>query len=115
MITCPCNVDPLTPHFYIVKLGFTGIYFCFLFFALKHRLWVLVRTALLKRFKRVPPIYDMSKTMEVVKTFQLKIDIFTAVKNRCMLHRHVIVMDFCIRLKWASSGFRPTGLLRYTG
>ena len=26
MITCPCNVYPLTPHFYIVKLGFTGVY-----------------------------------------------------------------------------------------
>ena len=23
MQTCPCNVYPLTPHFYIVKLGFT--------------------------------------------------------------------------------------------
>ena len=22
MLTCPCNVDPLTPHFYIVKLGY---------------------------------------------------------------------------------------------
>ena len=30
-ITCPCNEDPLTPHFYIVKLGFTGVYFIFLF------------------------------------------------------------------------------------
>ena len=31
--TSPCNEDPLTPHFYIVKLGFTGVYifsyFCF--------------------------------------------------------------------------------------
>ena len=32
--TCLCNVeDPLTPNFYIVKLGFTGVYifsyFCF--------------------------------------------------------------------------------------
>ena len=26
MITCPCNENPLTPHFYIVKLGFTGVY-----------------------------------------------------------------------------------------
>ena len=26
MQTCPCNVDPLTPHFYIVKLGFTGVF-----------------------------------------------------------------------------------------
>ena len=24
--TSPCNEDPLTPHFYIVKLGFTGVY-----------------------------------------------------------------------------------------
>ena len=36
---------PLTPHLYIVKLGFTeGIHY-FLMFALKHRLWVGVRTA----------------------------------------------------------------------
>ena len=26
-----CNFDPLKPHFYIVKLGFTGVYIIFLF------------------------------------------------------------------------------------
>ena len=26
MKTCLYNVDPLKPHFYIVKLGFTGVY-----------------------------------------------------------------------------------------
>ena len=26
------NFDPLKPHFYIVKLGFTGVYIIFLFF-----------------------------------------------------------------------------------
>ena len=31
MLTCPCNVDPLTPNFYIVKLGFTGVNIIFLF------------------------------------------------------------------------------------
>ena len=31
MITIPCYVYPLTPHFYIVKLGFTGVYIFFLF------------------------------------------------------------------------------------
>ena len=41
MQTCPCYVDPITPHFYIVKLGFTGV-FVFRIFALKHILWVLV-------------------------------------------------------------------------
>ena len=25
----PCNEDPLTFHFYIVKLGFTGVYIIF--------------------------------------------------------------------------------------
>ena len=31
-ITCPCDLYPLTPHFYTVKLGFTGYAF-FLIFA----------------------------------------------------------------------------------
>ena len=42
--------DPIKPHFYIVKLGFTGVYIIFLIFAQNHRLWVLVRTALPRRF-----------------------------------------------------------------
>ena len=39
------NVDPLKSQFYIVKLGFIGVYIIFLISAQKHRLWVLVRTA----------------------------------------------------------------------
>ena len=31
MLTFPCIVDPLTPNFYIVKLGFTRVYMCFSF------------------------------------------------------------------------------------
>ena len=44
------NFDPLKPHFYIVKLGFTGVYIIFSYFCSKHRLWVLVRTASSRRF-----------------------------------------------------------------
>ena len=33
------NFDPLKPHYYIVKLGFTGVYITFLISAQKHRLW----------------------------------------------------------------------------
>ena len=62
MLTRPCIVDPLTPHFYIVKLGFTdGIHKSihnFLNFALKHRLWVLIRTAC------VLMIYVLSKNFK---------------------------------------------------
>ena len=36
--TCLYNFDPLKPHFYIVKLGFTGVYIIFLISAQKHRL-----------------------------------------------------------------------------
>ena len=43
-ITHPCNVYPLKPHFYIVKLGLTGVNIFSFFFAPKHRLWVLIRT-----------------------------------------------------------------------
>ena len=44
------NVDPLKPHFYMVKLGFTGVYIIFLISSQKHRLWVLVRNASLRQF-----------------------------------------------------------------
>ena len=48
--TCLYNFDPLKPHSYIVKLGFTGVYIIFLISAQKHRLWVLLRTASPRRF-----------------------------------------------------------------
>ena len=44
-IIIACGSEKVKPRFYIVKLGFTGVYIIFLIFAQKHRLWVLVRTA----------------------------------------------------------------------
>ena len=43
------NFDPFKPHFYIVKLGFTGVYIIFLISAQKRRLSVPVRTALARQ------------------------------------------------------------------
>ena len=43
--TCLYNFDPLKPHFYTVKLGFTGVYIISFISAQKHRFWVLFRTA----------------------------------------------------------------------
>ena len=48
------------PHFYIVKLGFTRVCIIFFISAQKHRSWVLVRTASVRRFLRVPTIYILS-------------------------------------------------------
>ena len=71
---------PLGPHFYIVILRFIGVYI-FLIFALKHRSWVLDKTARSMRCAK----------KENITIFHLKITIFTAVKNHNILHRHVIV------------------------
>ena len=57
------NFDTLKPHFYIVKLGFTGVCIIFLISAQTHRLWVLVTTAA-RRFLRVPTIYVLSRNMK---------------------------------------------------
>ena len=67
--TCLYNVDPLKPHFYIVKLGFTGVYIIFLISAQKHRLWVLVRTASPRRFQQVPTIYVLSRNRKNIRIF----------------------------------------------
>ena len=37
--TCLYSFDPLKPHFYIVNLGFTGVYVIFRISAQKHILW----------------------------------------------------------------------------
>ena len=60
--------DPLTPHFHIVKLGFT---------------WVLTCTT----------IYVFCKNKKIITFFLLKIIIFTALKNGSLLHMCVIVMS----------------------
>ena len=80
-ITCPCVISPITPHFYIV-IG--GIHY-FLIFALKHILWVLVRTC--NHNYCFEQKYEKSK-----KKNQLKIVIFTAVKNCCILHGRLFIM-----------------------
>ena len=70
------NFDPLKPYFYIVKLGFTGVYIIFLISAQKHRLWVLVRTASMRRFSRVSTIYVLSRNMQNIRIFIWKLSFF---------------------------------------
>ena len=86
---------PLQPTLYSKNGVYRGIHY-FLIFALKHILLVLVRT--------------VSRIIEAVLTCthnicfeqkyknsrqknQLKIDIFTVVKNRCILHGRDFVME----------------------
>ena len=43
-------------------------------------------------------IYVLSKNVKVVKHIQQKFVIFTAVKNRCMLHGRVFVMKLMYKI-----------------
>ena len=84
-------VDPLKPHFYIVKLGFTGVYIIFLISAQKHRLWVLVRTISLRRFWRVHTIYVLSRIWKISDFLSKQIH-FLVVKFSIYLNRRAFVM-----------------------
>ena len=96
--TCLYNFDPLKPHFYIVKLGFTGVYIIFLISAQKHRLWVLVRTAPPRRFWRVPTIYFLSRNTKNIRVFYLKNCRFLEVNVSIYLNRRVFIMPWWINL-----------------
>ena len=87
------NFDPLKPHFYIVKLGFTGVYIIFLISAQKHRLWVLVRTASV-----LTSTHNLcfEQKYEKYQRFLSEFFQFLKVKFSTYLHRHVFVMRFLL-------------------
>ena len=93
--------DPLKPPFYIVKLGFTGVYIIFLIFAQKHILWVLVRTASPRRFERVPTIYVLNRIMKNIRFFLSENFPFLVVKFSIYLNRRVFAMPgLCFWALW---------------
>ena len=106
-----CFIPQYTPLLYSKTGVYRGIHF-FLIFALKHRLWVLVRTASLRRFQCLPTIYVLRKNMKIIKKILMKIFIFTAVKNRCMLHGRVFVTQHAVNgLHRVVLRYSPTFLL----
>ena len=91
--TCLYNVDPLKPHFYIVKLGFAGVYIILLISAQKHRLWVLVRTTSVRRFIMSTHNLCFGQKYEKYQNFYLKLfSFFFEVKFPTYLNRRVFVM-----------------------
>ena len=71
MLIRPCNLDPIEPHFYFVKPRFTGVY---IYFALKHSLWVFFKVAITPQSMFSATIKRMSQF------FHLKNCHFTAFK-----------------------------------
>ena len=82
-----------------------GIYYL-LTVALKHRLWILVRTASLGRFLLVPTIYVLSKNKKNITICH----IFTAITYRNLLYGRVIVMH----METASSLFDMRGSRKFS-
>ena len=91
------NFDPLKPHFYIVKLGFTGVNVFFFISTQKHRLWVLV----------VPTIYVLSrnnnnkkkKKKKKIAEFLYENFRFLVVKFSIHLNKRVFVMVNTVELE----------------
>ena len=81
MLTCLCNVDPLSSHLDVVKLRFIGAIHYFLNFALKIDCEYSCTHNLCFEQKR-----------KKITIFHMKIIVFSAVKNCSILHRRVIVM-----------------------
>ena len=77
---------PYIPLLFSKTGVYRGIHYV-LIFALKHRLWVLVTTAVLARTHNV-----LSKNKKNIKKNYLKIIVFTAVKYCNKLHRHICAM-----------------------
>ena len=87
------NFDPLKPHFYIVKLGFTGVYIIFLISARKHRLWVLVEAVLTSTNNLC-----FEQKYEKYQNFSADNFHFLVVKFSVYLNRRVFVMNITIFL-----------------
>ena len=79
------------------ETGAYRVYFIFQIFALKHRLWVLVRTSesCLRGSNKYTQSILFSKTKEIITIFHLKIDIFRTINITVYYigHKHVNIMS----------------------
>ena len=92
------RTPPYTPPLYSKTRVYRGL--LFLIFAQQHRLWVLVRTASLRRFLRVPTINVLSKNKK-------KYYIFSSENNQ-FYSREILqyIARTCLRNEYQSSVHR---------
>ena len=70
--TCLYNFDPLKPHFYTVKLGFTGVYIIFLFLLKNIDCGYSLEPPRRGGSNEVSTIYVLRRNMKNFKDFYLK-------------------------------------------
>ena len=99
MFTSPCNEYPLTSHFCIVKLGFTGVYIIFLF--LLHNIdcrYSLEPPHLTKAVLTCTQNLCFEQKREKNITFFSYENFLSAMKNCYILHRRVFVMSLNVNV-----------------
>ena len=94
------NIDPLKPHFYIVKLGFTGVYIIFLISAQKHRLWYSLEPPRRGGSNEYPQAMFLSRIMKNIRVFIVKFSVFGGEIVFIYLNRRVFVMYLSQYLKF---------------
>ena len=94
------NFDPLKPHFYIVKLGFTGVYIIFLILLENidcgHSLEPPRRGGSIE----YPQSFFLGRNIKKYLNFCLKIFNFSMINFSVYLNRHVFLM---LTTHWAHS------------
>ena len=98
--TCLYNFDPLKPHFYIVKLGFTGVYIICLISAQNIDCGYLLELPHWGGSNEYPQSMFWVELWKISEFFYLKIFIFFVVKLSVYLNRHVFVMSLKKRMLW---------------
>ena len=86
------NFDPLKPHYYIVKLGFTGVYIIFLISAQTHRLWYSLEPPRRGGSNEYPQSMFLSRNMKNIRFFLSENFQFLEVTLSIYLNRRVFVM-----------------------
>ena len=91
--TCLYGFDPLQPHFYTVKLGFTGVYIIFLISAQNHRLWYSLEPPRRGGSNEYPQSMFLSRNKKKYQSFLSEKFQFLEVKFSMYLNRRVFVMS----------------------
>ena len=92
--TCPCNVYPHEPHFYIAKLGYTGVYLFFLFLLQNIDCGYSLEPHRRGGSNLYPQSMFWSKNKKKYQNFSVENFQFLKLKNLCLLYGQVFVMHF---------------------
>ena len=90
--TCLYNFDPLKPHFYIVKLGFTGVCIIFLISAQNIDCGYSLEPPHRGGSNEYPQSMFCAEIWKISEFFIWKFSFFLVVKSSIYLNRHVFVL-----------------------